>query len=213
MTQQRTRPPVIDAAKPPVKRSTTVSLVLLAGAGVVAYGLAHLDPSQDEEDVRVYAGPSDCINARLRSASDCQSDYDIARALYPTAAPRYASTAGCENHHGSGHCVPGESVTEAARGQYLPVMAGYVIGVAADQNLPPQPIFDHAPQDETHAGGDHGGTGGGYCTGSGARIWTAGGGRSSAARVSSPALRGSSFGGFGGTGRSFSSAGRGAFGG
>lgn len=210
MTQQRRRPPVVDAATPPVKRSRTVSLVLLAGAGVMAYGLAHLDPSQDEEDVRVYPGPSDCINARLRDAPDCQSAYETARALYPTAAPRYASTGACEAHHGPGHCVAGESVTEDARGQFLPLMAGYVIGAAAAQNLPPQPVYDHAPQDEAHAG-THGG--GGYCTGSGARIWTTGGGRSSAARVSSAALRGSSFGGFGGTGRSFSSSSRGFFGG
>ncbi|GEP00989.1 DUF1190 domain-containing protein [Methylobacterium haplocladii] len=194
-----------------MKRSRTVSLVLLAGAGVAAFGFAHFDPSQDEEDVRFYAGPSDCIDARLRSSAECLSEYETARALYPTAAPRYASSGTCEAHHGLGRCVTGESVTEAARGQYLPLMAGYMIGLTADQNLPPQPVYDHAPQGEALSGGGPGGAG--YCTGSGARIWTVGGGRSSAARVSSAALRGSSFGGFGGTGRSFSSSSRGGFGG
>lgn len=188
-----------------MKRSQTVSLVLLAGAGAAAFGLASVDHSQDEEDVRVYADPSACIAAHVRTEADCRSEHDIARALYPTAAPRYASTSDCEAHHGPGHCVTGESVAEAARGKFIPVMAGYVIGATAEQKLPPQPVFDHAPKGETQQASHSTGFHGGYCTGSGARIWTTGYGRSSAARVSSAALRGSSFGGFGSSGRSFSS--------
>lgn len=213
MTETRTRRPAIDVGKPPMKRSRTVSLVLLAGAGAAAFGFASIDPSQSEEEVRVYAGPSDCVSAGVRSATDCQGEYETARLLYPTAAPRYDSSSDCEAHHGPGHCVRGESVVESARGKHLPRMAGYVVGASADQALPPQPVFEHDQQEQAHSGGHAAGFYGGYCTGSGARIVTSGGGRSSMARVSSAALRRTSFGGFGSTGRSFSSSSRGFFGG
>ncbi len=188
------------------KRSQTVSLVLVAGAGMAALAIGKFDESQREEDVLVYAGPSECINDRVRDAASCQSEYETARQLYPDVAPRYADSSQCEAHHGAGHCLAGESVTAAAAGKYVPRMAGYMIGRRAGQSLQPQPVFEHQQREASHGSGH-----GGYCTGSGARIVTGNGGRSSLARVSSASIRSSSFGGFGSTGHSFSSATRGFF--
>lgn len=173
---------------------------------MAALALGRFDESQREEDVLVYAGPSECIMGRVRDAASCQSEYETARKAYPDVAPRYESTATCEAHHGPSHCLSGDSVTAAASGKFVPRMAGYMIGRRAEQGLPAQPVFEHAPRDPAHAAGH-----GGYCTGSGARIVTGSGGRSSAARVSSAAIRSTSFGGFGNTGRSFSSSSRGFF--
>ncbi|MFD1303923.1 DUF1190 domain-containing protein [Methylobacterium marchantiae] len=194
--------------KPPrVMRSQTVTLVMLAGAGAAAFGLAHVDPSQDEEDVLVYANPEACIAGRVRTEAECRSEYLTARAAYPESAPRYATMIDCEAHHGALHCLPGASVASSATGRFVPMMAGYVIGRRDDQDLDPQPLYDHAPKERTASGVGTGGgsSGGGYCTGWGGRVTTSSGGASSSARVASSAVRRVAFGGFGSTGRGFSS--------
>ncbi|WP_244477892.1 MULTISPECIES: DUF1190 domain-containing protein [unclassified Methylobacterium] len=193
--------------KPPrLMRSQTVTLVMLAGAGAAAFGLARLDPSQDEESVLVYANADACIAGTRRTEEDCRSEYLTARAAYPEVAPRYATVTDCEAHHGPSHCLPGDGVAVSAAGRFVPRMAGYVIGRRIDQNLPPQPIFDHAPNSEASHSGSAGHSGGaGYCTSWGGRITTSSGGASSSARVASSAVRKVAYGGFGSTGRSFSS--------
>lgn len=186
------------------KRSQTVSLVLLAGAGAAAIGLGSIDPTQREEDVLVYADSEACILAKVRTEADCRSEYVRARAAYPRVAPRYASLAECERHHGPAHCVQGDTVTEDARDKALPRMAAYLIGRTPQQEIEPQPLFEHAPRDQaSQAGVTHAG---GYCTGGGSRIVTSSGGHAAMARVASSAVRPASFGGFGATGRGFSSA-------
>ncbi|WP_245259346.1 DUF1190 domain-containing protein [Methylobacterium sp. 77] len=186
-------------------RSQTVTLVMLAGAGAAAIGLGHLDPSQNEEDVLVYANPDACIAGRIRSVADCRSEYLTAGGAYPESAPRYATLLDCEAHHGARHCLFGESVAASATGKFVPMMAGYVIGRRRSQELEPQPVYDHAPQERTASGTGAGASGGGYCTGWGGRIVTSSAGTSSSARVASSAVRKVAFGGFGSTGRSFSS--------
>ena len=106
--------PAVDPSKPPIKRSQTVSLALLATAGVAALGFGELDWSQKEEDIVVYADADACIVARLRTEADCRSEYDRAKAAYPIGAPRYATLSQCESHHGSGRCVAGETVTSTS---------------------------------------------------------------------------------------------------
>lgn len=192
--------PAIDPSKPPVKRSRTVSLVLLGSAAVMAVAIAEHDPSQNEEDVLIYPNAEACIGAKVRDDEDCRRDFDAARAAYATSAPRYDTMSDCESHHGSAHCVAGETVSESARGKFLPLMAAYMMGRTVQQALAAQPLYDHQPATGTSSSGY-----GGYCTSSGGRIWTSGGGRSSSARVSSTVARGTSYGGFGSTGRSFSS--------
>lgn len=193
------------------KRSQTVSLVLVAGAGAAALGLGRLDPSQREEDVLVYADAAACTAEGIRPEAECRDEYAIARQAYPTAAPRYASLVDCEGHHGRDHCLPGSEVDGSgsveARPGFLPRMAGYLIGRRASQGIAPQPVFDHAPR-SGHAAAATGH--GGYCTGGGARIITGSGGRASAGRMQTAALRGTSFGGFGQTGRAFSASSHGS---
>lgn len=182
------------------KRSQTVTLVLLASAGATAWALSRVDPSQREEDVLVYAGPDACIAGRVRTADACRRDYAVARLAYPNAAPRYATVSDCESHHGPGHCVSGDGVVADARGRFVPVMAGYVVGRTDAQALDPQPVFDHRPS-EGHSGVGFA-SNGGYCTGWGGRVPGVGGG--AATRIVSSAVRPAAFGGFGATGRGFS---------
>ncbi len=192
-----------ETTTPPTKRSHSVTLVLMAGAGATALGLAQIDRSQREEDVLVYPNPDACSAAGIRTEVDCRRDYALARAAYPEGAPRYATEAQCEGHHGRFHCLPGRLVAPNATGKFVPMMAAFLVGRRPEQDLPPQPVYDHRPG-ESSGGTAHGG--GGYCTGWGGRVVTGGGGTASSGRVASAAVRQAGFGGFGATGRGFSSA-------
>lgn len=193
------------------KRSATISLVLVAGAGAAAFGLARLDSSQRDEDVLVYGSLGACIAERVRSAEACTQAEAAARAAYAASAPRYETPAECERHHGPGGCVPGETVTAAARGRTLPVMAAFMMGRTDEQDLPVQPLYAHAPEEQQAHGGGHAG---GYCTGSGARVFSAGGTArahvpASIARTTTATPRTIARGGFGGTGRAVAASGSG----
>ncbi|RUP17022.1 DUF1190 domain-containing protein [Methylobacterium sp.] len=196
------------------KRSAAVSLVLVAGAGAAALTLGGLDPSQREEEALVYGTLGACIAQQLRGAEACIAAYTSAQETYAATAPRYETEADCQRHHGTGGCTPGAQVTEAARGRYLPVMAAFMMGRTDAQDLPVQPLYPHAPEEEREeAGTATAGHRGGYCTGAGGRVAYAGG----ASRVHVPASvartasttstttsttpRTVSRGGFGGTGR------------
>lgn len=213
MPEFGTRAPAGDpppAPEPPrrSKRSQTVSLVLLVGAGAAAWALGRADPSQREEDALVYPTEEGCAAATLRSAEECGSAFREARALYPRIAPRYATNAECETHHGPGGCLAGGGVASEAAGWFIPVMSGVMLGRTAAQGLPVQPLFPHRPEERREASGGHGG---GYCTSSGGRVWASSGGSGSTARVSSAVARSRDTsarvvrGGLGSTGRSFAS--------
>ncbi|MGE7413342.1 DUF1190 domain-containing protein [Methylobacterium tarhaniae] len=194
------------------KRSATISLVLVAGVGATAFGLARLDSSQRDEDVLVYGSLGACIAEQVRSAQACTEAEAAARAAYAASAPRYETLADCERHHGGGGCVPGATVTQAAEGRHLPVMAAFMMGRTDGQDLPVQPLYAHAPEEERQAQG--GGHAGGYCTGSGARIVSAGGTSrahipASVARTTASTPRTIARGGFGGTGRAVAASGSG----
>ncbi|UHC17976.1 DUF1190 domain-containing protein [Methylobacterium currus] len=208
-----------EPASPPdtarrMKRSATLSLVLVAGAGAGAFALARLDASQRDEDVLVYRTLDACIADRVRSAQACTDAEAAARAAYAASAPRYETLADCERHHGRGGCVPGATVTPAAQGRTLPVMAAFMMGRTDEQDLPVQPLYAHAPEEEQPHAAHGGGTAGGFCTGSGGRVVYAGGG--SRAHVPATVARGTTStpriiarGGFGGTGRAVAAAGSG----
>lgn len=190
------------------KRSATISLVLLAGAGAAALLLARRDPSQREEDALVYDTDSACIAGGVRPADACITAYRAALDSYAASTPRYPTDAECERHHGPGGCTPRTGDTPGDTPSFVPLMAGYMIGRTAAQGLPAQPLYRHAPEEERPASAGSG-FASGYCTGAGGRVFTSGGG--SVARVSSAVARTTTStprtvarGGFGGTGRAVS---------
>jgi uncharacterized protein YgiB involved in biofilm formation len=197
------------------KRSQTVSLVLLVGAAGAAFALGHADPSQREEDALVYPSEQACVSGAVRSAEDCREAFRTARDLYPRIAPRYATNAECEQHHGRDHCTIGGGVSPEAAGFFIPVLAGAMLGRTVAQNLPVQPLFDHRPDEREERQGS-GGHGGGYCTSSGGRVWAASGGNAASARVASSVARTRDTsarvvrGGLGSTGRSFAASSHGS---
>jgi uncharacterized protein YgiB involved in biofilm formation len=175
------------------KRSQTVSTVLVASAGLAALGLGSLDRTAPSKDVLVYVDAAACAADGIRPADECRSDYATARAAYPSTAPHYGSSTECEGHHGTSHCLPDPN----APTQFVPRMAGYLLGRRAADWVTPEPVYDHRQ--------GHGGHDGSYCTGSGGKVSTGSGGHASSAKLKPAAAKATSFGGFGGSGKSFSS--------
>jgi uncharacterized protein YgiB involved in biofilm formation len=172
------------------KRSQTVSTVLVASAGLAALGLGSLDRTAPSKDVLVYVDAAACAADGIRPADECRSDYATA---YPSTAPHYGSSPECEGHHGTSHCQPDPN----APTQFVPRMAGYLLGRRAADWVTPEPVYDHRQ--------GHGGHDGSYCTGSGGKVSTGSGGHASSAKLKPAAAKATSFGGFGGSGKSFSS--------
>lgn len=191
---------VTEAERSATKRSQTVSTVLVAGAGLAALSLGGLTRTAPDKDVLVYSDAAACAAEGIRPAEECRSEYAIARAAYPSTAPHYETEIGCAGHHGSFRCLSDAGAMDGRR--FVPRMAGYMIGRTAAQGVTPEPVYDHA------AG--HGGHGGSYCTGSGSAVSTGTGRSASSGKLTSASSRGTgasrtAFGGFGGSGKSFSS--------
>lgn len=206
-----------------MKRSRAVSLVLLAGAGVVAWSLAKRDPSQAEEDVYAFTTEGDCVMSGQRAAIDCQQGFATAADLHRQSAPRFASKSDCEAEYGANGCEPGARY--GAGSAFVPIMVGYMMGAATRQALPPQPLYGdpQQPREEqaTSSGGGGGGGGGSrsstrsrsFKTAAGTTIRTSIGSitaraPSSEVRSVSRSPRVVSRGGFGSTGRSISTSSR-----
>lgn len=192
-------PPRRDAGRSATtKRSQTVSTVLVAGAGLAALGLGSLDRPVPGRDVLVYRDVTACTAEAIRTAEDCRAAYDIARAAYPSTAPHYESPTRCEQHHGAHRCELDRTVDAVIDPmRFVPRMAGYLLGRKAADGVTPEPVYDHSS--------GHAGHHGAYCTGSGGRITTGSGAHASSGRIKSDATRATQFGGFGSSGRSFSS--------
>ncbi|ACK85886.1 DUF1190 domain-containing protein [Methylorubrum extorquens] len=175
------------------KRSQTVSTVLVASAGLAALGLGSLERTAPSKDVLVYVDAAACAADGIRPAEECRSDYATARAAYPSTAPHYDSAAECEEHHGSSHCLPDPNTPP----QSVPRIAGFLLGRRASDWVTPEPVYEHRQ--------GHGGHHGNYCTGSGGKVSTGGGGHASSATLKPAAAKATQFGGFGSSGKSFSS--------
>lgn len=194
----------VAAERSATKRSQTVSTVLVAGAGLAALSLGSLTRAAPSKDVLVYPDAAACAAEGIRPAGECRSEYATARAAYPRMAPHYDTEGACARHHGSFRCLTDAAAPAAQR--FVPRMAGYMIGRTAAQGVTPEPVYDHAS--------GHGGHGGSYCTGSGGKVATGSGGSASSGKLTAASSKGSAvgfssgkttYGGFGDSGRGFSS--------
>nr|WP_301302240.1 DUF1190 domain-containing protein [Methylorubrum extorquens] len=166
---------------------------MVASAGLAALGLGSLERTAPSKDVLVYVDAAACAADGIRPAEECRSDYATARAAYPSTAPHYDSAAECEGHHGSSHCLPDPNTLP----QSVPRMAGFLLGRRASDWVTPEPVYEHRQ--------GHGGHHGNYCTGSGGKVSTGGGGHASSGTLKSGSAQATKFGGFGSSGKSFSS--------
>ncbi|MGU3359974.1 DUF1190 domain-containing protein [Methylobacterium sp. M6A4_1b] len=180
-----------------LKRSETVTLILLAGAGAASVALARIDPTQRMEDIRVYPNAEACGLGRVRTVEDCRAEYAEALRTYATAAPAYPTRDLCEAQHGIGQCRRRDTAAQPGDESFVPLMVAYAVGLTAAQELEPQPLFRNAGADRSLGPASPAS----YRTSWGCPIAPAADGTSSAARVPAASVRRTVFGGFGATGR------------
>lgn len=180
------------------KRSRMVSTVLVAGAGLAALQLGALDRTGTSQTVLVYPDAAACAAEAIRTAEACRQAYDTASAAYPSAAPHYGSSGLCEHHHGIGQCLPAPGADWIDSLEFVPRMAGYLIGREESDGVTPEPVYAHR---QGHGEGPGHGS---FCTGSGGKVSTGTGAHASSGTLKSAAGQPTKFGGFGATGKSVS---------
>ncbi|MFC0410025.1 DUF1190 domain-containing protein [Roseomonas elaeocarpi] len=180
-----------------MRRSTTITLTLLAGAGL---GLAYCNRDPDTEGV--LETQAACVD-RLgdEAASECAEVFRSARLSHAATAPRFSSAEACRAATGSDCAplgaepsqaddVPGASPWTApgaspgaatAASTFIPVMAGVMIGRAlSDGTRGATPVYAGAappacpPGTQGGAGCTASSSGSGGAGGGGRRYWYSG---------------------------------------
>ncbi len=217
-----------------MKRSTKLALISVAGvAAVLAYSQYSSD-AEAETDGTIFASVADCVSAGQEESS-CKARFGEAFETYTKSAPRFVSREDCEKDFGAERCVPDVTAANTAQpataqassggGYFMPMMLGFMAGrmlSGSQMGAGAAPLYGCA-------GGMSGANASCYSSNSGRRYSTSGGSFSGAARTVRTSVsefrsapnrsafnvvpRGSSFrastvssrGGFGSTGRGFSS--------
>jgi len=130
-----------------MRRSTTVTLTLLASAGL---GLAYLNGEADPDPEGVLESQAACVDRLGGDASaECAEVFQSARITHATSAPRFDSAEACRAATGA-ECTPldreprgdGPPLAPAAAAAFIPTMAGVMIGRAlADGTRGATPVY------------------------------------------------------------------------
>ncbi|WP_230980275.1 DUF1190 domain-containing protein [Oryzicola mucosus] len=120
-----------------MKRSLAVTLVVMGTAAGVA-------GCQDQViDTAVYQSVDECIDARMFAPEKCEADFKQAAASHEKTAPAFASKEDCEADFGAGQCAQPTQQHSAGSGVFLPLMMGYMLGSAMNNNanVGPQALY------------------------------------------------------------------------
>jgi uncharacterized protein YgiB involved in biofilm formation len=130
-----------------MKRSTTVSLLLLGTAAA----LAGCGEPEKQVDAAAYKNSDQCIADGKYSREDCLADFTTALEDFKTTAPVYVSKADCEAEFGAEKCQPrtDQVATTAAAstnggGGFSPFMMGYFMGSHSSSSpvvMQPQALY------------------------------------------------------------------------
>ena len=101
-----------------MKRSTTVSLILMGSA---AFALSGCKPKAE-----TFPTVDACIEAGGHTDSQCREAFAAAKREHETGAPRFASREECIAAYGPSGCE--ERRSEGSSGFFMPLMMGYMLG-------------------------------------------------------------------------------------
>jgi uncharacterized protein YgiB involved in biofilm formation len=82
-------------------------------------------------DAPIYASVADC--QKEHAPKDCQDGWSAAQNEHQATAPLYTDRAGCEAEWGQGRC--GEATGPAPRGDFTPMLAGFILMNSLNQPL------------------------------------------------------------------------------
>lgn len=211
-----------------MKRSSKLALVSVAGAAAVLAYTWYDNGSEAETMGDVYSSVSDCVSSGLEEAT-CKARFGEALDTYAKTAPRFVNKEDCEKDFGTNACLQAPATastaatgsSETRTSYFMPLMMGFMAGrMMQGMQTPPAaaPLYGCAS--------GMGAPGSCYASNSGRTYAYAGGGNSRTVRAPvsefrSAASRGgysvvqrggsamrsavASRGGFGSSGRSYSS--------
>ncbi len=111
-----------------MKKSRTIRLVLLGGAGLTLTACDEAPPA----DARFFADAKAC--SAVYDEATCQKAFAESQAEFAAEAPVFAGKEACEAEFGAGNC---ETRQAAGGGSFfMPMMMGYMLG-----NAFRQPVF------------------------------------------------------------------------
>lgn len=126
-----------------MKRSLTVTLVLMGGSALSGCG-------GSEVDTAVFNDVRQCIESGQFTAEKCETDFKKALASHWDTAPAYTTQADCEVEFGIGKCQenaaaePAQNSPATHHSYFMPVMMGYMMGsmmANGQRAVPPQALY------------------------------------------------------------------------
>jgi uncharacterized protein YgiB involved in biofilm formation len=108
-----------------MKRSRTIRLVLMGGAG---FALAACDQAPPP-DARFFVDTTAC--AEVHDEATCRKALAESEATFAAEAPRYSRKEECEAEFGAGNCETRQSGSMGSF--FMPMMMGYMLGNAFRQ--------------------------------------------------------------------------------
>ena len=119
-----------------MKRSTQVSLVLLASVSAMAtLSGCEQQPEQIADNGGTFTSMAECV--AVYDQQTCQAANTLANQEHLQNAPRFNSQAACAAEYGADMCRPA-SAYGGSSNIFLPLMAGYMLGSA---NSTPAPLY------------------------------------------------------------------------
>jgi uncharacterized protein YgiB involved in biofilm formation len=106
-----------------MKRSHKVALRLMVPVATLL--LAGCSDNEQTEQALVFNSVEECSQSGLSTAEQCASDWESAKTVHPTVAPKYTDKYQCEADFGMGKC---ESVNSSgsSTGVFMPMMMGFM---------------------------------------------------------------------------------------
>lgn len=135
-----------------MKRSTQVSLVLLAGVSAVASlsGCGEMPSEQIPDNGGTFTSMAECV--AVYDQQTCSAAQQLAQKEHVQNAPHFNSLQSCIAEYGADMCRPASSYGGSSN-VFLPLMAGYMLGSATST---PAPLYYGSRRDRDryhYAGG------------------------------------------------------------
>lgn len=118
-----------------MKRSRSIRLVLLGGAG---FTLAACGDDGPPEDARYFSSVADC--AAVYDTATCEAVQAEAEQKFASEAPQFTRKEECEAEFGAGNCETQQA--SSGGGFFMPMLMGYMMGNAlSGGNRFAQPVY------------------------------------------------------------------------
>lgn len=117
-----------------MKRSRSIKLMTMGASALALTACGEAD-----KEVGVFKSLSECVRSGVYSEAQCNAAANKARAEHPKVAPKYKSVADCEADFGAGKCETAPYRTSGGGSVWMPLLVGYML--ARGTGFGSQPLY------------------------------------------------------------------------